>query len=140
MCDPSAILILPPDGKQWMCDRPFNSYAIPKNTRCFLTCNYGYEVVQGGFSINNEAVNNSLYTTILVFANHSFQKVNGHFIDADLTENGTDPIKLIRHACQNVSEPQNESYFKIKDKCYREIFLVPFKCQRIAVSGRDRTK
>ena len=52
-----------------------------------------------------------------------FQKGNGHFIDAVLTENGTDPIKLIRHACQNVSETQNESYFKIKDREKIQKFL-----------------
>ena len=62
MCDPSAILILPPDGKQWMCDRPFNSSAITKFTKCYLTCNDGFEVVQGEFSITYAAVNQSFFS------------------------------------------------------------------------------
>ena len=114
MCDLSAILILPPDGKQWMCDRPFNSSAITKFTKCFLTCNDGFEVVQGEFSLTYGAVNQSLYTIILAFANHSFQKENGNFINAEVMENGNDPIKLIRHVGQNVSDAQNEGYLKSK--------------------------
>ena len=62
MCDASAILILPANAKQWMCDRPFNSTAVVKNTRCFLTCNYGFEVVQGEFAKKFAAGNNSSYT------------------------------------------------------------------------------
>ena len=95
MCDPSEILILPPDANYWMCDRPFNSTAVVKNTRCFLTCNYGFEVVQGQFSTN--------YVTL----NRFFKKENGHFIDVGLTENGTNPIKLIKHACLKVSKIRN---------------------------------
>ena len=51
LCDTSAISILPSNAKQWMCDRPFTSTAVVKHTRCFLTCNYGFEVVQGELSI-----------------------------------------------------------------------------------------
>ena len=60
LCDTSAILILPPDAKQWMCDRPFNSTAVVKHTKCFLTCDDGFDVVQGKLRIKFSAVNHSL--------------------------------------------------------------------------------
>ena len=46
-CDPSAVLILPPDAKQWLCNKLFTSTVAVKNTKCFLTCNNEFEIVQG---------------------------------------------------------------------------------------------
>ena len=74
LCDPSAILLLPPNAKQWMCDRPFNSTAVVKNTRCFLTCNYGFGVVQGELSMDYTLVTHPSLLTILTYANHSFRR------------------------------------------------------------------
>jgi len=46
-CDPTEILILPSNGKQWLCNKPFTPTAVDRNTRCILTCDYGFGVVQG---------------------------------------------------------------------------------------------
>ena len=56
-CDPAEGLILPPNGKAWLCDKPFTPTAAAKNTRCFLTCNNGFGVVQGEFDITDGALN-----------------------------------------------------------------------------------
>ena len=56
-CDPAEVLILPPNGKAWLCDRPFTPTAVARNTRCFLTCNNGFGVVQGEFDITDGALN-----------------------------------------------------------------------------------
>ena len=56
-CDPAEGLILPLNGKAWLCDKPFTPTAAAKNTRCFLTCNNGFGVVQGEFDITYDALN-----------------------------------------------------------------------------------
>ena len=45
-CDPTEILILPPNGQEWLCNKPFTPSSVAKNTRCILTCNYGFDVVK----------------------------------------------------------------------------------------------
>ena len=52
-CNPAEVLTLQPDAQQWLCDKPFNSTAVPENTRCFLKCNYGFAVFQGEFNITS---------------------------------------------------------------------------------------
>jgi len=47
-CDPDEVLFVPTDAKQWLCDRPFTPTAVAKNTKCFLTCNVGFGLVQEG--------------------------------------------------------------------------------------------
>ena len=100
-------MILPPDAKQWLCDKPFTPTAVPKNTRCFLTCNDGFGSVQGKYRLVLAAIEMRHFIVRhesgdLLTINH-FKKVTGHFIDAELTENGNEPIKLIKNVCENVS-------------------------------------
>ena len=56
-CNPAEVLTLKPDAEQWLCDKPFTPTAAAKNTRCFLTCNNGFGVVQGEFDITDDALN-----------------------------------------------------------------------------------
>ena len=62
-----------------------------------------------------------IYENILSFINNDFKKENGHFIDVELTVNGTDPIKLIRHACQNVSYLNQKELFSRDISCAFEL-------------------
>ena len=113
-CDLSAISILPPDARQWMCDKPFNLTAVVKNTKCFLTCNYGFEVVQGEWSITSPLVTHVPLPTFIIRQPYfSEGKRSFHRCKADGEWHRPEKVNL---TCLSKCK-----LLKIKENCFREI-------------------